>query len=168
MEEQGGSRKGMGKRNYRSGRRGNLRRVIYQMVGPGLPMADPTNLSFPFSFLLFFLVLHLQFLYMIRAGFGGRSGRPRQLKKISPSVPKFTVTIHPAAPFAKHRPHLRGCEPWGPPRLPRGFPSRPPSTALLLRAVPVRRRSAPSPAPSPPLRAPAPSPAPQIRAALPR
>jgi len=45
---------------------------------------------------------------------------------------------------------------------------RPSESALLLRAVPVRRRSAPSPAPSPPLRAPAPSPAPQIRAALPR
>ena len=68
MEEQGGSMKGMGKRNYRSGRRGNLRRVIYQMVGLGLPMADPTNLFFSFFFSsLFFGVTLTIFLILERS-----------------------------------------------------------------------------------------------------
>ena len=60
MEEQGGSKKGTGKRKCWSGRRGNAEGVMCRMVGPGLPMAGPTNLFFFFSFILspFFLVLH--------------------------------------------------------------------------------------------------------------
>ena len=60
MEEQGGSKKGTGKRKCWSGRRGNAEGVMCRMVGPGLPMAGPTNLFFFFLLfsLLFFLVLH--------------------------------------------------------------------------------------------------------------
>ena len=46
MEEQGGSKKGTGKRKCWSGRRGNAEGVMCRMVGPGLPRAGPTNLFF--------------------------------------------------------------------------------------------------------------------------
>jgi hypothetical protein len=49
MEEQGGSRKGTGRRKCRSGRRGNVRRVICRMVG------QRENKP-----LLFFFVLHFE------------------------------------------------------------------------------------------------------------
>ena len=56
MEEQGGSKNGTGKRKCWFGRRGNAEGVMCRMVGPGLPMAGPTNLFFFFLFfsLLFF------------------------------------------------------------------------------------------------------------------